>query len=377
MANTKQAVNQIYTIVNSLLGQSEGGELAVFDSGSLVAVGEDVINSETLGNAFMSALSNMVGKTIISTRRYQSDEERLLLIDDMQYGSILRKISFPLNEVVEDQSYNLVEGQAIDMYKVHIVEPVQKFFPKQTPFAQAWTTTRQHLKKAFTSAEEMGSFLTAYRNVFSNTLSVALDNLAHACIVNYICNVAQAGDSRVVKLITLYKTYNPTFDKVGTAALIDADFMAFCVTVIKNTSELMTKFNKGTYNDGSVDRFTPYNRQRLILNSQFLQFMNTSVKYKAFNRDDLALNVYGTLPYWQSAASPMDVYGKPGADEGINQTGVVGILSDIEAFGIYRKDYRINTSPYNISGEYWNTEEKCENMYFNDFSENFVMFTLE
>ena len=74
MANTKQPVTQIYTIVNTLLGQGEGGALAVVDTESLVATGEDVINSESLGNAFMSNLSNMVGKTIVSSRAYQSDE---------------------------------------------------------------------------------------------------------------------------------------------------------------------------------------------------------------------------------------------------------------------------------------------------------------
>lgn len=375
MANTKQPATQIYTIVNALLGQGEGGDLAVVDTESLVATGQDVINSESLGNAFMSSLSNMVGKTIVSSRAYQSDEERLLLVDDMEYGNILRKISFPLNQMTEDQSYKLTEGQSIDMYKVHIVQPVQKFFTKQTPFAQSWTTQRAHLKKAFHSAEEMGSFLSAYRNVFANSMRLALENLAHACMVNFICEVSEAADTRVVKLITEYKKYNADFAKTGIAALTDEGFMAFCVSVIKNTMNFMTKYNKGTYNDGTVDRFTPYDRQRLILNSQFEQFMNTSVKYKAFNREDVTIAAYGTLPYWQSAADPMGVYGGTGA--GTQQTNVVGILSDVEAFGIYRHDYRINTSPYNITGEYWNTEEKCENLYFNDFSENFVIFTLE
>lgn len=373
----KQAVNQIYTIVNALLGQSEGGNLAVFDSGSLVATGEAVLSSQDLGNAFFENLTNMVGKTQVSSRIYRSDLERLLMVDDMEYGNILRKIHFPLNQMEADQSYNLQEGQSIDMYKVHIVKPVERWFTKQTPYAQHWSTRRGDVKKAFTSAADMGAFLSAYRNVFANSMAVSMENLARACIINFICAASSAADTRTVKLVTLYKQYVPDFDKEGIAAMLDESFMSFCVAIIKDYMDLLRGFNKGLYNDGSVDKFTPLEDQRLILNTKFLRFMETSVKYKAFNEKYLDLSVFGSLPFWQTPTEPLSVSGNPTSSSDVTVKNVVGVLSDREAFGIYRHDYRIYTTPINTSGEYWNTDEKCENLYFNDFAENFIFFTLD
>ncbi len=54
----------------------------------------------------------------------------------------------------------------------------------------------------------------------------------------------------------------------------------------------------------------------------------------------------------------------------------MGISYDREAMGTYKKKYRTSTTPVNSAGLYYNVYYHMITMYFNDLSENAVVFLL-
>ena len=55
---------------------------------------------------------------------------------------------------------------------------------------------------------------------------------------------------------------------------------------------------------------------------------------------------------------------------------VVGVLFDREAIGTFRQEEKVLTTPVNARGAYYNTFWHEKQMWFNDMSENAVIFTL-
>ena len=55
---------------------------------------------------------------------------------------------------------------------------------------------------------------------------------------------------------------------------------------------------------------------------------------------------------------------------------VVGILFDREGIGTFRQEEKVLTTPVNARGAYYNTFWHEKQMWFNDMSENAVIFTL-
>ena len=58
------------------------------------------------------------------------------------------------------------------------------------------------------------------------------------------------------------------------------------------------------------------------------------------------------------------------------QSLVMGILYDREAMGTFKKKYKSLTSPVNAAGQYYNVFYHMITMYYNDLTENAVVFLL-
>ena len=57
-------------------------------------------------------------------------------------------------------------------------------------------------------------------------------------------------------------------------------------------------------------------------------------------------------------------------------SGILAILHDRDALGIYKIYEDIATTPINARGMYYNTFWHEKQLWFNDLSENFIYFTL-
>jgi hypothetical protein len=55
---------------------------------------------------------------------------------------------------------------------------------------------------------------------------------------------------------------------------------------------------------------------------------------------------------------------------------ILGLVYDRDACGCYKWDEEVATTPVNAGGLYYNTFYHLQQLWFNDLSENFVIFTL-
>ena len=85
------------------------------------------------------------------------------------------------------------------------------------------------------------------------------------------------------------------------------------------------------------------------------------------------------VPYWQGSGTGWGISDtqaiKVTTSEGhtVSLTGILGVMFDREALGVSNLDQHV-TSDYNHVAEFWSFLHKFSAGFFNDFSENFVVF---
>lgn len=384
---------QIYTIVNEVASQAMGSKaIAVVDNTGLIALGNTILGSDATKNNFINALTDRIGRTIVSFRAYHShfpDFER----DSIEWGNILQKLKIAMPSAEKDDSYDLVDGTSVDQYKINKAEVNQLLFTTETPWQTHITVHLEQLEKAFIDSTAMGAFISGMFGEVQNRIELAMENLSMDCVNNYIAEIINRKASRpgrVINLVTEYK------DKTGVdhtttplAALDDEEFLKFVVRRINSLSSTFEYMTTNIYNDtgiysdadisGAYTRHTPKSEQKLMLFIDMVNALKTNINSKAFNMEQVAIDIpFMTVPFWQSMSTPSGINIKPTSKstEPVDESLVMGILYDREAMGTFKKKYNSITSPVNAAGQYYNVFYHMITMYYNDLTENAVVFLL-
>ena len=367
------AVKQIYDIVNSVNEQTMGlTDLTVVDEQGLISLGQTVLTTNGLADTWLNSLAQRIGRTIISFREYKSKYSDMVL-DSMQWGNIVQKIKVSMPEATEDESYSLVEGQSVDMYKVANPKVTQSFFTTETPYQFFVTIKRTQLEEAFTSETSMNGFIGAIYGEVQNAIELSLESLARNCINNFIGEKVNA--TKEINLLAMYNTETSKKLTVATC-LHDKEFLAYCVSRINLYSKYMENMST-EYNDGTQTRHTPKSLQHLRVLEDFESRLETVVQYQAFRDNYVKLNNYHTTSFWQSIKKPSEINVRISSDgTAVNHSGILAVLYDRDALGLYKKDSWNSTTPFNSAGGYYNTYYHHKELYFNDLSENFVVFVI-
>ena len=385
---------QIYTIVNEVASQAMGSKaIAVVDNAGLITLGNAVLGSDATKNNFINALTDRIGRTIVSFRAYHShfpDFER----DSIEWGNILQKLKIGMPDAEKDDSYDLVDGTSVDQYKINKAKVNQLLFTTETPWQTHITVHLEALEKAFIDSSAMGTFISSMFGEVQNRIELAMENLSMDCVNNYMAEIIKRKETkagRVINLVTEYK------DKTGVDhtetpinALDDENFLKYVVRRINSISSTMEYMTSGMFNDTyyapgtSPDRDAPYTRhtpkseQRMMLFIDMVNALKTNINSKAFNMEQVAIDIpFKTVPFWQSFTTPSDINVKPASGgTAITQSLIMGIMYDTEAMGTFKKKYNSITSPINAAGQYYNVFYHMITMYFNDLTENAVVFLL-
>ena len=370
--------NQIYSIVNDVCEQTMGeAALQATDTASLVAMGNAILSSSTNTEAFIDTLVQRIGRTMISYRPYKS-KLGLMAVSDMTMGAIMQKIKVKMPEAVEDVTTQLIDGESIDQYIVSKPKATQKLFVKRTPYTFYITIQKKWLREAFTSETAMGSFISAIYGEVENKLELSQENLARLCMANFMATISTDGN-RVINLITLY---NSTTGESLTAsnALVSEKFLRFALGIMNNVSRKMETMSV-LYNDGSETRHSPAKDQRFVSIIDFQTALETQVQWAAFHDKYVEKQNGIEVPYWQAAQSPYNIDlvlegDDPDQEEHTTLSNIVAFIHDRDALGTYRKEVEIATTPLNARGLYTNQFWHMNDLYFNDITENGVIFTL-
>lgn len=374
-------VNQIYDLCNQIFQQMTGRtDIEAVDSASLVAMGNEVSN---LGknDLWLNTLARRIGLTIDSYRVYRNRFSDLYRTQ-VEWGALVQKLTVEMPDAVADDMYKVgqMNGQALDHYIINNPKAKQKIFDKETPYSFFITMQEKMLTEAFLNAGAMSSFVNQVFGKVQNKIEVVLEDLARVALVNMMCNLSTKQE---IKLVTLYNsktgsTLNPQ------TALFDPAFMRFAIGMMNNIASKLETMSV-LFNTDGYDRFTPKSEQRFYVLADFITQLETVVQYAAFNPQYVNKSVDIAVPYWQGVKEGDDindigvlskVIGK--VDSKVDKTieNVVGVLFDREAIGTFRQEEKVLTTPVNARGAYYNTFWHEKQMWFNDMSENAVIFTL-
>lgn len=367
---------QIYNIVNDVTSQALGTkDLSVVNEQGLVSLGQTVLNSGTHTDDWVNTLVKRIGKTIISHRAYRNQFTGLMK-DSMEWGAIVQKLKLQLVKAEPDQSYGLEDGTSVDHYKIANPKVVQKIFITETPYQFSITIQRVHLKEAFMSAGAMGAFISAVYGEVQNSIEVAIEELGRTCLANYMAEVK--GTDREIKLVTSYNTAKGAALTPGDkACLFDDEFLRYAIGEIKKVSKKMKTMAQGVYNDGTTSRHSPLEMQKMYVLTDFETALETQVEYAAFNDRYLKLDGFEEVAYWQSIKDAAHIkVNKVSDGTEVDADNIMACVFDRESLGMYNQESWTATTPMNAAGGYFNTYWHEKQLWFNDLSENFVVFTL-
>ncbi|MBO7735151.1 MAG: hypothetical protein J6S67_21485 [Methanobrevibacter sp.] len=392
-------IKQVATIVNGITAEILGENAVVNeDLSNVVDIGKAIFDNVSY-DKYVKTLVDHIGRVIFVDRKYTGGMASLYR-DNFEYGAVLEKITgLQLPNAVENSTWNLTDGASYDPFVFHKPDVAAKFFNKKTTFEVDLSIADKQAKSAFSSATQLNAFVSMLTNDVDKSLTVKQEGLAQRTINNLILQTIQAEFPSVadndysgmtgVKAINLLKLYNDQFSPSPalTAAncLYSPEFIRYSTLVVTKTLARMKKISS-LFNVGELPRFTPADKQHLILLSDFKAASDVYLQSDTFHNTLVDLPMSEDVAYWQGSGTTYDltsistVHGEidvgGGSTKEINLSGVLGVAFDHDAAGITNLDRRV-TSAYNPKAEFNNFFYKVDCGYFNDLNENCVIFYVQ
>ena len=386
-------VTQLHTLVNAVT-QEILGETGVVaeDLSNVVDIGKTIIDSDNVDN-YVKKLVNHIGKVIFVNRLYTGGVPSVLM-DAWEYGSILEKISADLPEATINETWVLEDKKDYSPDVFYKPSVSAKFFNSKVTFEIPMSFTEIQVKESFSSKEQLNGFISMLTASIENSMTVKLDALIMRTINNMTAetlvaelNTADEGLPVVidttatgVKAVNLLKLYNETVTNPLTAdkAITDPDFIRFATYQISMYSDRMSKIST-LFNVEKAERFTPKDLQHVVLLSDFAKASEVFLKSNTDNAEMVALPKHETVPYWQGSGTGYSfddvstINVKTASKADVNVKGILGVIFDRDALGVSNLDRRVTTN-YNPRAEFYTNFYKFDAGYYNDLSENFVLF---
>lgn len=387
-------INQIYTIVNEVNKQATGSNLTVIDTSSFITVGQTILKCGY--DTVMQSISQVLSKTIFSTRPYNRKFPSLM-VTNQQYGNHVRKLQVVDKEFEKDERYNLDDGVSVDMYKVKKPELLQTNFYGEEVFQKTLTRFKDQIDVAFSSPDEFGRFIVMVLQNVSDMIEQAHENISRMILCNFIGGKI-VKDNGVIHLLTEYnemlgRTGSPSpepysIDEIYSPEVFPS-FVKWAYARIGSLSDLLTE-RSTLYHinvDGKpVQRHTPKKNQKLYMLNSFINNVNTSVLSSVYNDGKLSIGAFESVNFWQNIQNPTSIRITPSVLENdgtvkkgaeVFKSSVIGCIFDDEALGYTIVNNWTATTPLNTSGGYTNTHWHFTDRYWNDFTENGIVFCLD
>lgn len=374
-------IKQVYQFVNDAVGEAIGDTAIVAeDLSNVVDIGNAIFNASAF-DAYVKSLVNHIGKVIFVNRPYRGSVPSVLM-DAWEYGSVVEKIHSEMPEAVENESWDLVDGQSYDPHVFHQPIAEVKFFNKMTTFEIEASITERQVKQSFSNATQLNAFISMIFNEIEKSMTVRTDALIMRTIDNMIVETAKdagaAGSPRAINLLSKYNTlYGESL--TATNAIVDPDFIRYAAYQIALYTDRLTRMST-LFNVGGKQRFTPKDLQHIVMLSEFRAAADVFLQSGTFHDEYTKLVNAETVPFWQGSGtdyaftSTGAINAKPASGgDAKSITGVLGCIFDRDALGVMNNNQRVTTQ-WNAKAEFTNYFYKKDARYFNDLNENFVYF---
>ena len=384
--------NQLSTILNGIQSQVTGAStIAPVNTSEFVSVAQTVLKTGT--DPVMSAISQILGRTIFSVRPY-SAKFKGLLMDNQRWGGITRKINYVDKSFTDDSGFSLTDGQAVDQYIVNKPEVIQTNYYGSNVYQKSVTIFRDQLDTAFSGVNEFGEFISGVMQNISDQIEQAHEDTGRMTIANLVGGIVAA--QKANQVVHLLAEYNALTGKDLTANTVYAPenykpFMLWVYSRIAKASAMLTERSQLYHfnlTGKPIQRHSPVNRQRLYLYADARYQTEAQVLADTYHDNYLSFGETETVNYWQSIESPAKIQVKPvyfkeadgsivTATDNVTQDNIFAVIMDEEAAGMNIFNYELAATPYNARGRYTNMWWSFNERYFNDFTENAMVFLLD
>lgn len=379
-------VNQIYQLMNTVTSEILGDSVVVNeDLSNVVDIGTAVFDASSI-DAYVRSLVNHIGKVIFVNRPYTGAVPSVLM-DGWEFGSVLEKISADLPDATENESWELQGGASYDPNIFYKPSVTAKFFNSKVTFEVPMSFTEMQVKQSFSSAEQLNGFLSMLYNAVDKAMTIKVDSLVMRTINNMIGETlyadyggAYSSGNSGVKAVNLLKLYNDKFGTSLTAAgaVTTPEFVRFASYTMGLYADRLSRIST-LFNVEGKPRFTSRDYLHIVLLSDFAKAADAYLQSDTYHDEFTRLPQAETVPYWQASGqgylftdvSSINITTSSG--NAINQAGILGVMFDRDALGVTNLDRRVTTN-YNPKAEFYSNWYKFDAGYFNDLSENFVVF---
>lgn len=374
------------TIVNQATGKTALSSTATKD---FVSVANTALGIAT--DTLLSSISQTLSKTIFSVRPYEAKFKGLMK-DEIRFGNHVRKLNIGDKDWENDVRYDLVDGESIDDQIVSNPAILQTNFYGQNVYSRHYTVYRDQLNIALSSEEEFQRFITMIVQNCSDMIEQCHESTARMTLANFIGGKVKGDVNNVIHLVTKYNEVSGTTLTTETVRQPSnfVPFIKWAFGYIGYLSGMLTERSRKFHinvTGKEISRHTPQNKQKLYLFSEYLKDMDASVLSSVYNDNYLKFTDYEQVNFWQSIDTPDGIsvkasYMKPDGTIATDDTGtatgnIFGVLFDEEAVGVTTCGQWSSASRFNARGGYTNFWYHFNDRYYNDFTENGIVFLLD
>lgn len=384
-------IEDVYQILNSIHSQATGQtSLAPTNTYEFTSMATTTLAAgvDTVYNALM----NTLGRTVFSVRPYERKFSGLVQ-DSVQWGGIMRKISYADKPIGAEQAYHPVDGTSVDPWKINKSNVLEMRYYGSAVYQDTVTIFKDTLMQSFESPAQLGSFVSGQMTHMSNKWEQYLENLNRATLANFIGAKIDASNG-VVHLLTEYNTQtgqtaNPLSKTDIWLPANMPHFFRWLRARINTIGRRMAE-RSGEYQvqvtGKEIMRHTPFADQKIYLLADVLDQIDTMVNTVTFHDEPLAYADVEGVSFWQDINTPDSINVTPAVinaagvvsqGTAVNQADIFGVMFDRDAIGTNVKLYDVANSPYNQIGRYWNTTLTANLQYTNDLTEKGVILLLD
>lgn len=394
MAVNALSFNQVSTLLAAINTQATGqATVTPTDVGEFISVAHTTLLAGK--DPVINAISHVLSRTIFSIRPYNAKFAGMRSTLE-KWGAITRKLTTIDKPFDDSKVYDLVDGQAIDMWVVNKPQVVQTNYYGYNIFHKSLTIFKDQLDSAFEGPQQFGSFITMIMTNVSDTITQAEEELARATVAGFIGGKIANDDlgyddHGVIYLLDAYA--DETGVTLTRGDVMDPDnFPAFARWLSAKIKSLSDKMSERTslyhtnLTGATIMRHTPKANQRIYMLSDFMNMVDATALSTTFNAEMASYGDYERVSFWQAIDTPSGIDlkvkvlkpdGTLSADRTVTQSNVIGVIADTEAFGYVIRKQDANMTPFNTRGEYWNYDYNFELGYQMDFTENGIVLVLD
>ena len=396
MSNILTPVDAVYVFENAYKQATGREDVGKIDTSNFVAVAQTLNNSDPkILDNFWGQITTTMIRTVIAVRSY-TEKFNLTSVSNDVWGGYVRKLTFLYTPGEETQFNktdinpdNLSDGDSVDMFKIKKCQVVGTYIFGRKTFQDFITIFDKQIAQYFNSPEEWAAFLSGMLTAFDNKQKKKSELWKRLTVVNKMAASINHGQG-----FNLVKMYNDEYDPVNrsfTKQLLKTkylpSFASFFTETVKNLSDMLTEmsvmYHQNLEDFEDIDRFTPKPMQKMYIQAQWLNKVETNVFPNLFHEQFVELeNNFEKVNYWQSMKKPFEIDIEPNQldpetgnatkGERVKDVEILGCLFDMDSLFTSLDYKRSYSTPFNTGGEYRNLYFNWDFLSAQDDSENFV-----